>query len=165
MSGELSGLASPTGADAHSALSIQFARDFDATRLQHLRERFAAQESALEDLKRRYLRMRLAPAERLEVRRRVAEGILFAATEEPWLVFRRYLRRLDRLGYSKPHILVMTAMLTSRRVPGSLGARKEANRLFRKARMALGDPSLPPEYKRAWMDDLEKASRLMEGSL
>ncbi len=153
----------PPLVDPASALSREFARDLDAIELAHPTG-FPAKMKALEDLKRKYLKRTTVESERLEIQRRIAEGLLFAAAEQPWRQFKRYLGRLARLGYGRPDVLVMVGICASRRVGRDSEARAQAEKLFTAGRHALEDVSVPPAYRRAWTELLEKASKAMDGS-
>lgn len=119
--------------------TVLYRRLLDAT--------FEEKVAAYEDLKRKYLKQVRIEADRLEIRRRIAESLVTAAVGQPWIVFVRYLNRLGRLGFATPDILISTCYDVARAAQGDKKAKKTARRLMARAERALNDPKLSTEYR------------------
>jgi len=123
---------------------------------------FDEKVTAYESLKRKYLGRVRSPSPRLEIRRRIAESLVASAVDQPWYVFARYLRRLQRLGFSTPDRLVLTCYDAARAVKGDTRAKDVAQRLITRAWRSLNASSLPKGYRLQEEKVLLKAQELLK---
>ena len=103
--------------------SRELGRDRSNLDLELLNAPFDRKVAAYENLKIKHLGKIESKTDRLEVRRRIAESLLAAAVGQPWHVFARYLRRLQRLGFSTPDRLVLTCHDAARAARGDPNAK------------------------------------------
>lgn len=122
---------------------------------------FNEKVSAYESLKRKYLRRVRSPSHRLEIRRRIAESLVTSAVDQPWNVFARYLRRLQRLGFTTPDRLVLTCYNAAQAVKGDARAKDMAQRLITRAWRSLNALRLPKGYRLQEEKVLLKAQELL----
>jgi hypothetical protein len=101
--------------------SREVARAFDLLIAETAEDPFELLESKYRALERRLLRSGVKTvSERRELRRRIAERLFTEAfaNDCPWPVFRRTLRRIQRLGYSnverRYHVAVLYALWCAR---------------------------------------------------
>jgi hypothetical protein len=136
--------------------------DRDRLYLELLNAPFDQKVAAYESLKRRYLGQVKSKRDRLEIRRRTAESLLLAAAGQPWHVFARYLRRLQRLGFSTPDRLVLTCHETAMAARGNATAKAIAQRLIARTRRTLRTATLPKRYRMQEQELLLKAEQLLK---
>ena len=108
---------------------------------------FEEKIAAYEKLRRKHLGQVTAKAGRLEIRRRIAESLVEAAAGQPWHVFERYLKRLQRLGFTTPDRLVLACFYAAKAAKGDAKAKARVQRLIIRARRALRAPTLPKRYR------------------
>lgn len=98
--------------------------------------------------------------EKRELRRRIAEDLLLAASDGPWRLFSPYLRRLERLGYSGMDRRLLACVLSAMASKGSAAGKRKTTELIadieRRTRGRKYHPALREEINSA----LERARRL-----
>ncbi|MFY0571653.1 hypothetical protein ACN28E_48595 [Archangium lansingense] len=99
-------------------------------------------------------------SEQRELRRRIAEDLLTAASEGSWRLFSPYLRRMERLGYSGLDRRLLACVLAAMASKGSRAGRRKTAELIvdieRRTRGRKYHPALREEINSA----LERARRL-----
>jgi len=115
-----------------SKLLEQFGIESDANFLASVKEPTLRRMKSFEALKRRYLRRTSDAFERLEIRRRIAETLVSIAAHEHPKILLRYLRRLERLGYSTPDRLVWACAIANHQ-RSHAGVRNELAKMLRRA--------------------------------
>ena len=108
---------------------------------------FSEKLQAYEQLKGLYLKNMRNASDRLEVRRRIAEDLLEAATTEPWRVFLAYLRRLRRLGFSAPHVAAWTCSLASSAAKGNARSARMVSHMIGRTRQQVRSKKMHSGYK------------------
>jgi hypothetical protein len=126
---------------------MEFARARGLLLLQQQGEDFGAKVIAYESLKRLYLRKIQSPALRLEVRRRIAEDLVREAADQPWPIFWFYLRRLQRLGFSMPHVEAGACLMASNATGIDPDATRIVERMIARAEQRLRGASAHRRYK------------------
>jgi hypothetical protein len=98
--------------------------------------------------------------EQRELRRRIAEDLLTAASDGPWRLFSPYLRRMERLGYSGMDRRLLACVLAAMASKGSPAGRRKTAELItdieRRTRGRKYHPALREEINGA----LERARKL-----
>ena len=115
-----------------------------------------------EDIKAHHLREASVHSSRLEIRRRIAEDLVReAAHDQEWSVFLRYVRRLQRLGYSAPHVRVwLSAMVARVAVRQGIGI-PMAKRMLAQTRAVIEHSRLPRPYRREQEETLQRAAQAL----
>lgn len=102
----------------------------------------------------------LTTSEQLELRRRIAEDLLTAASEGTWRLFSPYLRRMERLGYSGLDRRLLACVLAATASKGSPSGKRKTAELIadieRRTRGRKYHPGLREEINSA----VERARRL-----
>jgi len=118
---------------------------------------FGTRVVAYESLKWRYLRKIQSPALRLEVRRRIAEDLVREAADQPWPIFWFYLRRLQRLGFSMPHVEAWACVMGSKAARRNPDATRIVERMIARAEQRLQGVSAHRRYKLEQQSVLQRA--------
>lgn len=115
---------------------------------------------AYKQFERRRLKEARTAFEQREVKRRVAEDLVMAASDGPWRLFSPYLRRLERLGYSTMDRRLLACVLSAKASKGSRAGRRKTAELIaaieRRTRGQKYHPALREEINGA----LARARRL-----
>ena len=85
---------------------------------------------AYKRLERQLLKEARTAVEKRELRRRIAEDLLLAASDGPWRAFSPYLRRLERLGYSGMDRRLLACVLSAIASKGSPAGRRKTAELI-----------------------------------
>jgi hypothetical protein len=104
-----------------------------------------------------YLRKIHSPVLRLEVRRRIAEDLVREAADQPWPIFWFYLRRLQRLGFSMPHVEAWACVMASKGAGGNSDAKGIVERMIARAEQHLQSASAHRRYKLEQQSVLQRA--------
>ncbi len=102
------------------------------------------QVQAYKQAEKRILRETRTAFERQEMRRRIAEWVLRAATFGPWKGFSPHLRRLERLGYSSMDSRMWVCAWAARASKGSPAGRRKTAELIADFERRARIPTLPP---------------------
>ncbi len=103
----------------------------------------AEQVRAYKQAEKRILRETRTAFERQEMRRRIAEWVLRAATFGPWKGFSPHLRRLERLGYSSMDSRMWVCAWAARASKGSPAGRRKTAELIADFERRARIPTLP----------------------
>jgi hypothetical protein len=85
---------------------------------------------AYKQFEKRLLKEERTASGRRELRRRIAEDLLVAASDGPWRGFSPYLRRLERLGYSTMDRRLLACVMSAMASKGSLRGRRKTAELI-----------------------------------
>jgi hypothetical protein len=135
------------------------AADRDAAIVRSKEMPFPERLRLFEDIKAHHLREASVRSSRLEIRRRIAEDLVReAALDQEWSVFLRYVRRLQRLGYSAPHVRVWLAAMVARVAVQQRMGIPMAKRMVAQTRAVIAHSRLPRTYRREQEETLQRAA-------
>ncbi len=102
----------------------------------------------------------LTASEQRELRRRIAEDLLTAASEGPWRLFSPYLRRMERLGYSGLDRRLLACVLSAMASKGCPAGRRKTAELIADIERRTRGRKYHPAHREEINSALERARRL-----
>lgn len=99
-------------------------------------------------------------SEQLELRRRIAEDLLTAASEGPWRLFSPYLRRMERLGYSGLDRCLLACVLAATASKSSPAGKRKTAELIADIERRTRGRKYHPEHREEINSAVERARRL-----